>query len=214
MSSYSFFGATADDVLRRLPGDLASTSLATVEAAMSDAETRVEAALPERYRRLLSRVEGEVVVRAATEGQLSAAIGLPVASDLVLYADYAGPYADRAAADAMDGSAYELDEEGEMVAFSPALGEGTRIVADYDTTVSSGVRVLAELVAALAAAALARRACYGRPEWLDAIVGDADARLAVIAHGARGIPELDAIVLYEDWERRTRGIAVGSLERS
>ena len=115
MSSYSFFGATADDVLRRLPGDMAGTSHGVVESALADAETRVEAALPERVRRLLRRVEGEVLVAAATEGQLSAAVGLPAASNLVLYADFAGPYADRTAADAMDASAYELDGEGRVV---------------------------------------------------------------------------------------------------
>ena len=214
MSNYAFFGATADDVLRRLPGDLASTSHSVVEAAMTDAETRVEAALPDRRRRLLSRVEGEVIVGAATEGQLSAAVALPVASSLVLYADYTGPYADRSAADAMDDSAYELDEDGEIVAFSPALAEGTRIVADYDTTLADGVRVLAELVAVLAAASLARRACYGRPEWAAALTADADARLAALTDGRTGIPELDAIRLYDDWDRSATGVRVGHLERS
>jgi hypothetical protein len=214
MSDYACFGATVDDVLRRLPGDLGGVSHAAVEAALSDAEARVEAALPEHYRRLLRRVEGEVIVAAATEGQLSAAIGLPAASSLVLYADLAGPYADRTAADAMDPSSYELNGDGDVVTFSPALTEGTRVVADYDTTLADGVRVLAELVVVLAAASLARRACYGQPEWLDAMVGDGDARLTAVAHGVLGLPELDALTLYEDWERRAAGLAIGSLERS
>lgn len=214
MSTYGHFGATVDDVLRRLPGDLAHTGHATVEAAMDDAETRVEAALPDRYRRLLSRVDGEVIIAEATEGQLSAAIGLPAASGLTAYADYTGPYADRTAADAMDDSAYDLDVDGEIVTFSPALGEGTRVVADYGTTLADGIRVLAEAVAALAAAAIAQRACYGRPEWAGGLAADADARLAALADGRIAIPELDALTLYEDWETRPAGIRIGHLERN
>lgn len=214
MASYNFFGATADDVLRRLPGDMAGTSHSAVEAAMADAETRVEAALPDRYRRLLSRVEGEVAVAEATEGQLSAALALPAASNLVLYADYTGLYADRKAADAMDASAYALGEGGGTVTFSPGLNEGTRIVADYDTTLSDGVPALASLVALLAAATLARRACYGRPEWAESLAAEADARLAALADGRTAVPTFDAIALYEDWERPGAGIRIGSLERA
>ena len=214
MPSYNFFGATVDDVRRRLPGDLAHVSLGSVEAAMEGAEARVEAALPDRYRRLLSRVEGEVLVGAATEGQLSAALALPAASGLALYADFTGPYADRAAADAMDAAAYELDEEGEIVTFSPALTEGTRVAADYDTTLAGGARVLADLVAALAAAELARTACYAKPEWAEGLAADANARLAALADGRTGVPELDRVRLADDWERTVRGTRVGHLERS
>ena len=214
MSTYGHFGATVDDVLRRLPGDLAHTGHAAVEAAMDDAETRVEAALPDRYRRLLSRVDGEVIVAEATEGQLSAAIGLPAASGLTLYADFAGPYADRAAADAMDASAYGLDVDGEIVTFSPALAEGTRVVADYGTTLADGIRVLAETVTALAAAAVALRASYGRPEWADGLTATADARLAALADGRIAVPELDALTLYDDWQATPIGVRVGHLERN
>ena len=213
MSSYSFFGATADAVLRRLPGDLSHAGASLVEAALADAEARVEAALPDRYRRLLRRVEGEVIVPAASVGQLSAAIGLPAASNLVLYADYVGPYADRSPADAMAPSTYALDEGGEIVTFSPALAEGTRILADYDTTLAGGCRVLADLVATLAAAQLARTAGYGRPEWVEGLAREAAERLAALAEGRIGVPELDALRLAEDWERAAGGIRLGYLER-
>jgi len=214
MAKYAFFGATADDVVRRLPGDFGGTSLATVEAALTDAEIRVEAALPARYRRLLCRVEGEVIVPAAAAGQASADLALPAASALTLYADFAGPYADRAAADAMDASAYELNEDGDAVAFAPALVEGTRVVADYDTTLADGIGVLADLVATVAAAALARRVACGPPPWAEALAAEADARLAALADGRAAVPELDAIRLYDDWERLPGGTRVGRLERS
>jgi len=218
MSQYAFFGATVDDVRRRLPGDLSLGGASAIEAALGDAETRVEAALPDRYRRLLRRVEGEVLVPAAAEGQLSAAVGLPAASNLDLYA-LPGPYvpfsyADRSPDDAMDPAAYSLDDAGEIVTFSPALARGTRIIADYSTSVAGGVRVLADLAAALAAAQLARAVGFGRPELVDALARDAEARLAALADGQAGVPELDALRLVEDWERAPRGVRCGYLVRS
>lgn len=213
MLTCHFFGATADDVLRRLPGEMNHGEPSLIEAALADAEARVEAALPERYRRLLRRVEGEIIVPAAAEGQLTAAVGLPQASGLALYADYAGPYPDRTIADAMDPAAYRLDDSGEFVVFDPGLRAGTRVVADYGTSLSGGSRSLAELVSALAAAALARVAGYGRPEWVESLARDAADRLDALADGRIGVPDLDALRLYDDWERAPRGIRVGQLVR-
>lgn len=214
MATHHFFGATCDDVRRRLPGDLAQAAPSLVEAAMGDAEARVEAALPERYRRLLSRVEGEVIVPSASEGQLTAALGLPAARNLVLYADLAGPYPDRTAADEMPPARYQLAESGEYVTFSPALSRGTRVLADYETTLADGVRVLADLVAVLAAAEVARPATYGRPEFAQALAREGAERLAALADGRLGVPELDALRLYDDWERTPRGLRCGHLVRS
>jgi len=213
MATHHFFGATADAVRRRLPGDLAQAAPSLVEAALADAEARVEAALPERYRRLLARVEGEVIVPSASEGQLTAALGLPAARRLVLYANLARPYPDRTAADAMDPATYQLAEGGEYVTFAPALARGTRVLADYDTTLADGVRVLADLVAVLAAADVARPATYGRPELAQDLAREGAERLAALADGRLGVPELDALRLADDWERAPRGLRCGHLAR-
>jgi len=195
-------------------GDALNDGPAAVEAALGHAEALIEAQLPDRYRRLLRRVEGEVLVDAATEGQLTAAVGLPAASGLVLYADFAGPYADRSQADAMDPSAYELDEAGEIVTFSPGLAEGTRVLADYETSLADGIAVLADLAAELAAARLARFVLAHRPEWVESLLREGVERLAALADGRCGVPELDTLRLYEDWERAVRGVRAGSLERN
>ncbi|HUT35046.1 MAG TPA: hypothetical protein VNE39_16265 [Planctomycetota bacterium] len=214
MSSYNFFGATADDVLRRLSGSGAQLTISQVEAAMSDAEARIEAALPDRYRRLLSCVEGDVIVRAATEGQAEAAIGLPAAAHLVLYADLACPYPDRSAADEMDPSAYTLDEAGEKVAFSPPLSRGTRVVADYETTLANGLCILADMLAVVATADLMQAHCHGQSDKVEAALRNAAERLAALADGSLGVPELDKLTLYDDWERAPRGVRCGHLVRS
>ncbi len=214
MPQYNFFGATTDDVLRRLRGDAGPFAPSEVEAAMNDAEARIEAALPDRLRRLLSRVEGEVIVLAASDGQAEAPLGLPAASGLALYADLACPYPDRTPADAMPASAYTLDDAGEKVTFSPPLSLGTRVVADYTTSLAAGVRVLADLLAYLAAADLARSHVRGQPEAVQAMLAGAEARLAALAEGDLAVPELDALTLYDDWERAPRGIRAGELVRS
>lgn len=214
MPRHNFFGATVDDVRRRLPGDLGGATPSLVEAALADAEARIEAALPERYRRLLSRVEGEVIVAAATEGQLSAPIGLPLARQLVLYADLACPYPDRTAADEMDPASYELDESGLFVRFSPGLSCGTRVVADYETTLADGLRVLADLAAQAAAADLARVACFGRPADVEQMARATAEGLTALADGRLAVPELDALRLYDDWDRAPRGVRAGHLVRS
>lgn len=214
MPTHNFFGATAADILRRLPGEAGPLAPSLVEAAMEDAEARIEAAMPERYRRLLSRVEGEVIVQHAASGQLTAPIGLPAASNLALYANLRGPYPDRSAAFAMPEDAYQLNETGEYAVFSPGLRAGTRVVADYDTSLAGGIRVLAELLAELAAADLARVAVRGASQEVAARLAAAESRLDALAAGRLGIPELDALRLYDDTERSPRGLRCGELLRS
>jgi len=195
-------------------GDVVNDGPAVAEAAMAQAEGWVAARLPERTRRLLRRVEGEVVVPCASAGQLTAVLSLPAATNLTLYADYIGPYADREPADAMDPSAYELNADGDIVAFAPALDEGTRIVADYDTSLSEGIGVLADLLAELAAARLARFVLAHQPEWVASLATEAADHLAAVADGRCGIPELDAIALHDDWQRSAGTTRVGYLERN
>ncbi|NQT86939.1 hypothetical protein HQ560_09255, partial [bacterium] len=83
-------------------GDAINDGPTVIQAALVGASALVEASLSERYRRLLSRVEGEVIVGEAESGQTTATLGLAEASTLVLYEDYAGCYADRSQVDAMD----------------------------------------------------------------------------------------------------------------
>ena len=195
-------------------GDVLNDGPSVVGAAMDDAEALVEAHLPERTRRLLSRVEGEVVVAAASPLQATASVALGAASGLVLYADFAGPYADRTRADRMDESLYSLGGDGLTITFSPALAEDTRVAADYDHTLADGIAVLADLVAALAAVRLTAFLHGHSDEWVKSLERTAQERLASLSDGRCGIPELDAIRLIDDWERSPATTRVGYLERS
>ncbi|MFP4058713.1 MAG: hypothetical protein ACLF0G_17740 [Candidatus Brocadiia bacterium] len=196
-----------------LSGDVVNDGPSVLRAALAGAEACIEAALPDRYRRLLRRVEGELLVDRATAGQLAAALALRQATGLVLYADYAGPYADRGPDDAMEPSRYALEPDGQTVVFSPALAEGTRVLADYEHDLADGVEVLADLAAELAAARLARFVLGHQPRWVEALAAQAEGRLAALAEGRAGVPELDAVRLVEDWERAAGTIRAGTLRR-
>jgi len=194
-------------------GDAVDDGPTVVQAALTGAAALVEASLPERYRRLLSRVEGEMLVADAQASQTTATLGLAGASGLVLYDDYTGPYADRSQLDAMSTGLYTLGGDRQTVTFSPALTEGTRIVADYDHDLSEGLAVLVALAADLAAARLAAFVLAHQPEWVQTLLDQAQARLVALADGSFGVPELDALRLYDDWERTLRGTRVGTIER-
>ena len=195
-------------------GDVLNDGPSVVGAALDDAEALVEAHLPDRYRRLLRRVEGEIVVAAASPSQATATVALGAASNLVLYPDHVGPYADRVRADRMDESLYSLGGDGVTITFSPALSENARVAADYDHTLADGIAVLADLTAALAAVQLTAYLHGHTDEWVRSLERVARERLATLGDGRCGVPELDAIRLVDDWERAARGTRVGRLERS
>ena len=214
MARYSHFGADKSDVLNRLPGAVESDfGSATLLAALDDAEARVEAALPDRVRRLLVRVEGEVLAAGAVPPLASAALSLGAASALTLYDGVTGDYADRSPAQRLDPATYALDEDGRTVAFDPPLVPRGRLTADYAHTLADGLAVLADLVAELAAARLARYVLGHQPAWVEALAAEAQARLDALADARTGIPELDAVPLYDDWERAARGTRCGRLVR-
>ncbi len=206
---------TLEELLFAAPvsGDMVNSGPSTILAALADAEARVEAHLPDRYRRMLTRVEGELIVTGADAGQTDAELALGPASALTLYDNYRGDYADRSPDDAMGTSTYSLDADGVTVHFSPPLAAGARIAADYEHQLADGVGVLADLVAELAAARLARFVLGHQPDFVQTLLAEADQRLDALADGRTAVPELDAVRLYEDWEHRPGGIRAGALDR-
>jgi len=215
MSRYSCFGADKSDVLHRLPGAVEDDfGEAAILAALDDAEARVEAALPDRVRRLLTRVEGEVLAAGAVPPLAQAVLTFGAAGGLVLYDGVTGDYADRSPDQRLAPTAYTLGEDRRTLAFDPPLVPRGTLTADYDAAVAGGPRVLGDLVAELAAARLARYVLGHQPAWVEALAAEATARLDALADGRTGVPELDAVPLYDDWERAPRGTRCGHLVRA
>jgi len=179
------------------------------------AESFVVSKLPERYRKLISRVEGEVIVASAQEGQESAELGLATASNVKLYKNFTGMLDEL-------GPLYELDDsewsrEGQSITFDPALVEGDRVLASYDVTVGA-VRILQTLLVDLATFRIGRGLVgqFDRvtPEWLLSFRDRGEKILEEIFSAGRGVDELDTLKLYEDWERPGAGIRCGVVEKN
>ena len=178
------------------------------------AESFVVSKLPERYRRLLERVEGEIVVRCATAGQREAVLGLGVARNVRLYRNFEGMLEDLGRGAEMGGGSWSV--EGQAVSFDPGLCEGDRVLASYDVSVER-LCILQTLVVDLATYRVGRR-LLGQfskvsPEWLLSFRERGEEVLEEIFSSGRGVAELDGLVLYEDWERRGGGLRCGRVVR-
>lgn len=163
-------------------GEIASS---LVEDTIAQHDEMVLSVLPEKYRRMARKVEGETVVEYATAGQSSFTCGLvPVtAGTLFLYVDWgtggvgtggsgqgAGgrdwyqfdpgrdvPYAHRTPADALGSTAYTLTPSTGSVALTDPLAEGQKIYADYEHTAMTGCKFLRKIALDLIAADLTKR---------------------------------------------------------
>jgi len=196
-------------------GELVDNGPQVIQRELVRAESLVISKLPERYRRLVERVDGELIVRNAEPGQASASLGLPPAATVKLYRNFAGMLEDLPLAGELDASAWSLDEQA--VTFDPPLAEGDRILASYDVAIGP-VTILQTVLLDLATYRVGRM-LFGQldavtPEWLNSFRDRAEQVIDEIASSGRGIAELDSLSLYEDWQRPNRGIISGVVERS
>jgi len=205
-------------------GDVVNDGPERIEEDLAWAESEVASLLPDRYRRLLARVDGEVIVRRADGGQTSATL-CGVASPFTaapsgvrLFLNYRGDWADRSEADAMDSADYAVD--GCTVTFTGGLSEGDQVVAEYAHDLSAPPRVLTDAAIDLAAGRAAQRAHLdherGEVAWVAALAEQVRSRLAGLAGAQgttpRGIAEFDDLALYADWQREGgRGLSSGNL---
>lgn len=171
----SIFGITALDVKKKLVPftsgdstfDIGAGKDMTEEECLSvvaTQEDRVLSMLPERYRRLMTRVEGEVAVKSAAGGQTSCVAGLTpiVAGSLKVYKNFprSKAWVDRAEVDELAAEEFTVDlNDGEIV-FATALMEGDVIELEYDHEAAAGMAWLKECVVAYAAVEVSRRFDY------------------------------------------------------
>lgn len=189
-------GLTSDDVASDL-NPLAEAGLfsvgtaqgqiatALIEQRLAEVDEWILSTLPERYRRMARRVEGEMAVTYATAGQTQFSLALaPVtAGTLALFLDWqkpqwsdpaspdvAGgvrpwytfgtadskPYARRTPADAIPSSDYTLTAATGVVVMDAPLAEGCNITADYDHTGFTACHFLRRLALDLVGARLTK----------------------------------------------------------
>lgn len=203
-------------------GDAAGDDLdvAGAEAILSIAEDRVLSHVPERYRRLLRAVDGEVVVRRGTLGQNTLQLGLApvVTGSLRLYLNYpdGASWGERAvdpdpavsSARGASGtifpvpaSAFALTTGTGAVSLSGwSLEDGDRVTATYRHT-STGFAFLRDAALGYAAIEVARRYGFLRADggdsqrFMDWNI-DLDRYMERLAKGqAPGISGLDSLEL-------------------
>lgn len=176
----SLFGITSGDLLGKLVPAPGSEGFAfsigmngPPENDLSDAdalgiieeqEAMVESYLRHKYQRLLRRVEGEVAVRFAYDGQTVCRATLTPVVSMRVFKNFprSRAWADRRPSEAMDPSEYSLNvATGEIVFVVPLL-ENDRVFLDYEHAGASKLVDLRHLVLSLAAVEVARRFAYFR----------------------------------------------------
>lgn len=176
----SLFGLSGSDLLKKLvplAGSGSSTfSIGTTGPPTNDmssadalaiiewAESQVEGYCRPKYQKLLRRVEGEIIVRAATAGQATAQLTMIPATSCTLYKNFPRSRAwfDRQPREAMNSDQYSVNLATGAITFSPVLCEGDVIYADYAHSGCGLLLDLRELALSLAAVEVSRRFSYFR----------------------------------------------------
>ncbi|HUW30990.1 MAG TPA: hypothetical protein VM223_05205 [Planctomycetota bacterium] len=198
-----------------LTGETVDNGPQVIQRELVRAESLVISKLPERYRRLIERVDGELIVRSAESGQTAATLGLPPAGTVKLYRNFTGMLEELPGAGELDAASWSRD--GQAITFDPPLAEGDRILASYGVAIET-ITILQTILLDLATYRVGRM-LFGQlqavtPEWLLSFRERGEQVLDEIFTSGRGIAELDSLSLYEDWQRPNRGIISGIVERS
>lgn len=125
---------------------------------LETAEDRVLGRIPNRYRQLVRRVDGEVLVRRAGGGETAFSTGLAPISGLELYLNWrAGSWDDRDRNDAIvQGVDYTVVESTGAITLAAPLKRGDRLWAAYNHAAGAKFKMLRDVAARLAAVAVAR----------------------------------------------------------
>lgn len=171
----SLFGITVADVVGKIDpkpegyagpgfgvGDLGSEALTTAqcEAIVAEMEAELESYVPEKYLKLLRRVEGEVAVPIARDGQTTCSASLvPVTSMRVFKNwDRKRAWRDRDDDDELvDGTDFTWVGSTGVVTLLEPLKSRESIILEYDHTAAPKLLDLRNMVLTLVAVEVARR---------------------------------------------------------
>lgn len=178
----TIFGISASDILAKLVpnSDAAGTTFdigdggtedlttAQAEAILNIQEGKVLMRLNERYRRMMTRIEAEVVTRYATDQQTSFQLDLYPVSNVKLYRDYSltgRGWSARNVNDEVDSDDYSVNLSTGEITFTTGLPMGASLLAEYNHTYAStaddvDLLSLRDYVVTLAAVEISRRFLY------------------------------------------------------
>jgi hypothetical protein len=170
----------------------------------------VQCRTPERYRKMFSTIEGEIIVDYALEGQRTAKLGLtPVnVSSVFLYynffRNYQRPYGSRDKSEAMSG--FAVTEAG-TITFATALRKGDIVIADYSHGATAGCLYLKRIALLfITASILDDLPGMSRDEVrAETMRRQAFGDLDRLKRGEAGLPLFDELRLVAEYETRNAG---------
>lgn len=220
-------GTAYTDILQKLRGTAvadyaeAGTSAAgqtAIETHLKRAWSRVKAQMPSKYSRMLEHVPGEVF-RRCSSSQTQFTLSLSNATDnsnLLVYVDYNRSWDDRHRDDAQDST--DVSIAGQVVTLATGVAKDSWVVIEYDwdgadlsPSADGDDYMLKDLVLNIAAFT-AGRELFQRTDdgdilaYVQSYGDEASEQLEAVQSGTYGIPLLDNVTLYEDWDLPRRGI--------
>lgn len=183
-------------------------------AIVNQQEAMIESYMLPKYQRLLRRVEGEVAVRAAYDGQTELRATLAPLTWLRIYKNYpkTRAWGDRRPSEALEADEYTADMESGEITLTEALDDGDRIYLDYEHTACGQLLSLKHLAESLAAVEISRRFSYFKTA--DGIQRFEGWQLSAAGH-LRDLRRTDGASIAEfdriDLVNETRGLSLGML---
>jgi len=230
----AILGTTYEDVLKKLAGlavedagyeDDATEGQERLERHIRDAWTYVKQNLPTRYREMLTHCPGQLftnIIEGTTEFTLDLADVDP--TSVTVYLDFYRAWDTRTRSDAVEVE--EVSVAGQVVTIATAVAEDSWLAIEYDydgtslTPVEEDDDYTLQYNVLNIAAYYAGREVFQRTddgsimEYVTSYKEDTDSWLEGLRTGDTGIPVLDNVKLYEDWDTPATGIRNISADRS
>ena len=172
--------------------------------ALNDATAEINASLPERYRKMLSRVEGEFMTRYAlgTETTFTASIGNVTTGTLYLYLNFPTDklFSERTPEDRMLSTEYSVSTN--TITMTSAVPRGSTLIAEYYHSLATVPAIIQTIATALTSGylygAITNRSQPSDTDYQQMFMTEGRTLLKQIRDGETGIYEFDQVDLWDD----------------
>lgn len=189
-------------------------------AYLTKAVSLVKSDIPERYRRMIDKMRGEIIIERAYYGQTSASLtyASSVANSLVIWNKrYCGDISDRYRSEAYDLTTdYTVGVDNKTITFLSQLSEDDCIIADYEHALDSvpeQLKYLAVLKTVIIIVSQLYFAPESSPVNIEKLTAEYKAIIDGLNKGLIGISEFDNIKLVSETKGDVGGAGLyGSYE--
>jgi len=164
--------------------------------------------LPEKYRRMLTKVEGEILVTYATNNLTTVTTGLKPISNLMIYPNYSKNWKNRFPIDTLDTDDYSYVALTGVITFDTALVDGTSIICEYNHTNTTTCNYLRRIAICLAHSQILEEMptfTAGMVTRIQDLRQQAYGDLDRLRKGESGLQMFDQLLLIEEKETQSEG---------